>query len=331
MSALQGVNLGSWLVLERWMIPEVFADVSAKDEHGLVAELGYEQAAERMAAHRETFITEGDFAAMKRQGFDFVRLPVGFWLFQETDGWVSGENYVKQAFAWAEKHKLGVILDIHGLPGSQNGKMHSGQLDQIKFYEPDNQRQSLELVEYLASTYGPEPSLIGLQLINEPHIRVCPRRLLQYYDSAYKVAEKSLKADTKIIVSDAFWPNRMSWELARRDYGDQLVLDIHMYQVFGKQFQSMSFEDHMSYMEGHWNPILSRVAKRIPILVGEWSGALPGSAHAGVSKQTQYIKSQQDLLKEHVWAQAYWSYKKSGSGAWSAQDMIQKNALKPYR
>ena len=32
MEKIKGVNLGNWLVLEKWMLPEMFAGTGAEDE-----------------------------------------------------------------------------------------------------------------------------------------------------------------------------------------------------------------------------------------------------------------------------------------------------------
>ncbi len=39
---------------------------------------------EAMLYHRQSFIQESDFALMADYGINCVRIPVGFWLFQET-------------------------------------------------------------------------------------------------------------------------------------------------------------------------------------------------------------------------------------------------------
>ena len=39
-----------------------------------------------MMNHRATFITESDFALLASKGINSVRIPVGFWLFQQTTG-----------------------------------------------------------------------------------------------------------------------------------------------------------------------------------------------------------------------------------------------------
>src|SRR5438552_1295211 len=59
-SKLRGVNLGAWLVLEKWMVPDVYRGTDAPDEYSLCLELG-EQARSRLERHRETFITAEDF------------------------------------------------------------------------------------------------------------------------------------------------------------------------------------------------------------------------------------------------------------------------------
>ena len=39
-AAFVGVNLGAWLVMEDWMLPEYFWDTSPPDEHGLIQRKG---------------------------------------------------------------------------------------------------------------------------------------------------------------------------------------------------------------------------------------------------------------------------------------------------
>ena len=41
-SKLRGVNLGGWLVLEKWMVPDVYRGTDAPDEYSLCLALGDE-------------------------------------------------------------------------------------------------------------------------------------------------------------------------------------------------------------------------------------------------------------------------------------------------
>ena len=325
--ALRGINLGGWLVTERWMTPELYEGVQGEGEIALVRELGSEAARERLEAHRQTFITEADFAWIARQGFDFVRLPVGYWLFEETTDFVDGEGYLRQAFEWASRHRLGIVLDFHGLQGSQNGQDHSGQVGQVRLYRHGNEKQALRTLEYMCRTYGTQESLLAIELINEPKVRWFLYRLLRYYDRAYRVATLYLRPETKIIVSDAFRPLRMARALARRRYGDRLVLDVHLYQLFSRREQARSFVEHIRVVEKDWSVLLDELMRYVPVLVGEWSAALPEKALAEASsnraeKTERYYYAQAELFKRATWAHSYWSYKAPGRGPWNYREQI---------
>src|SRR5690606_37404592 len=79
-----GVNLGNWLLLERWIQPSLFAGAAdARDEHGLCSALG-DGAEAHMRRHRETYVTADDFVWLARYGIDAVRIPFGYWLVEPT-------------------------------------------------------------------------------------------------------------------------------------------------------------------------------------------------------------------------------------------------------
>ena len=328
--ARRGINLGGWLLVERW-IPGVFDGVQGPAEIDIVKELGYEAAKSRLTAHRETFITEKDLIWIKKQGFDFVRLPVGYWLFKKTDDFIDGEVYIRRAFRWADKHGLGVILDFHGLQGSQNGKDHSGQVGKVQLYVGNNQSHALETLAYMARTYGSEKALLGIEVINEPHVKYCTRKLLRYYDRAYEAIQPHLSPDTKIIVSDAFLPLRLARALSKRSYASRLVLDVHLYQVFSARDQRMSFEEHVKKADQDWWDLLDAIQHYLPVLIGEWSAALPATAYAnGVSNEAErvneYYTAQKQTFDDAAWAHAYWTYKAPYCGVWSwceSRDILQ--------
>ncbi len=327
--ALRGINLGGWLVAERWMTPELFEGVEGSGESSLVRELGYAEANTRLSRHRMTFITEEDFRWIAAHGFDFVRLPVGFWLFDKTDDFVDGEEYIDWAFMWAEKNNLKILLDFHGLQGSQNGEDHSGAVGPIWLYRPHNTREAMRTTLYMARKYGHHPALLGLEIINEPKQRVFIHRVLRYYDRLIPKLKKVLPDGVKIVVSDAFWPRRMARVLAARGYTD-IVLDVHLYQN-KPPFWRYRLEQFYRVVSKKWPRILNRTSRNIDILVGEWSAALPtkvldaaGHRRAG---EVKYYSLQKKVYDEGVWAHAYWTYKAPHNGPWdyrSAHDWLEK-------
>ena len=53
-----------------------------------------------------------------------MRIPIGYWAYEVASGepYIQGQReYLLKAVDWAGKHGLKVIIDLHGVPGSQNG------------------------------------------------------------------------------------------------------------------------------------------------------------------------------------------------------------------
>ncbi|KAA1087539.1 hypothetical protein PGT21_033305 [Puccinia graminis f. sp. tritici] len=136
-----GVNLGGWLVLEPFIVPSLFEPYAnsanpAIDEWTLCQALGT-KAASTIENHYKTFITEQDFAEIASAGLNWVRLPVGWWMIETwgNEPFVAGVSfkYFLKAITWARKYGLRINLDLHAVPGSQNGWNHSGKFGTIGF------------------------------------------------------------------------------------------------------------------------------------------------------------------------------------------------------
>ena len=64
---LRGVNLGAWLVLEQWMVPDVFNGTNATDQWSFDQTPG---AAAKLRKHWDTYITEQDIAKLSSWGIN---------------------------------------------------------------------------------------------------------------------------------------------------------------------------------------------------------------------------------------------------------------------
>lgn len=63
-----------------------------------------------------------------------VRIPIGYWAYQVAPGepYIQGQHeYLLKAIGWAGNNGLKVIVDLHGVPGSQNGYEWDPSLVQI--------------------------------------------------------------------------------------------------------------------------------------------------------------------------------------------------------
>ena len=319
--------MGGWLVAERWMTPALFAGVKGSGERELAGQLGSDAAVLRLKRHRDTFIVEKDFKWIHEQGFEAVRLPVGYWIFKPDEGYVAGESYVEKAFLWAEKYDLKVVLDLHGLPGSQNGKAHSGQAGKIHFYRHRNRQQALGVLKYVVERYGQRKELIGIEITNEPHWPFLRYRFTDYCRKAYELILEGTPVGVKCIVSDGFRPKRMARMLRRLNKGEgRLVIDTHLYQAFSSLDRRKDGERYLQTVQRKWRKTLGKIGIDLDIMVGEWSVA---TAHR-VDNQNftkRYYDAQRELFDECVWLDCYWSYRSPSGGTWDLRSMIESHRV----
>ena len=179
---LHGVNLGGWLVLEKWMTPTLFQDTDARDEYTFMQT---KAALEKITHHRQTFIAEDDWRWLAGHSIDIVRIPVGYWLVRPDGPYTGGVEYLDWAFRMAEKYHIRVLIDLHGAPGSQNGNDHSGKIgDAGWFHDASARTKTVDILEILHERYKNSTQYWGLQLMNEPQTRLVQRTLRKFYHQA---------------------------------------------------------------------------------------------------------------------------------------------------
>jgi glucan 1,3-beta-glucosidase len=229
----RGVNLGSWLVLEKWIAPGVFAGTAAGDEYTLCQALGKDKATARLKQHRETWITEGDFQWMKAHGLNAVRLPVGYWVLEDNPPFISGAESLDWAFRTAKAHGMGVLLDLHGAPGSQNGWDHSGRSGALGWHSsPENIAHTLRVVDDLAAHCKAFDNFLGFELLNEPRWDVPLSILKSYYQESYRRVRKHVSEErTAVVIHDGFRPLEWANFMQEPEYAN-VLLDTHLYQCY---------------------------------------------------------------------------------------------------
>lgn len=329
MKTLRGVNLGGWLVLEKWITPFIFEGLQAEDEFSLCKELKQNKD-ETLAAHHLSFITYDDFKWIREHGFDTVRIPVPHWVFGDVQPYVGCQQYLDFAFEAAQEHNLSVIIDLHTAPGSQNGYDHSGQRGEVNWHKgPDNIDETLKVIEKLVQAYATKPNLIGFELLNEPSAEIPHDVLLDFYKRGYQIVRK-YSDDIAVIVSDGFRP--LDWAEAFDETHKNILLDVHLYQSFTEQDKKLTMDQHIQKALNEWRSLIGAVQQNLPVLVGEWSLGLDEHAFHG------HDEAQKDLaLKAYAVAQmssfeqaagwCFWTYKTDNMDGWSAQTAVVHNWL----
>lgn len=310
--AMRGVNLGGWLVLERWITPSLFKDTDAADEFSLMHALG-ERAEAVIGEHRRTFITESDFAWLAAHGIEAVRIPVGYWAFGGEEPFIKNIEYVDSAFHWAAAHSIKVLIDFHAAPGSQNGWDHSGRSGSMDWHEhAAHQQKSLKVIAQLAERYGRNPQLYGIEVLNEPHWDVPKKTLARFYEAAYQAIRKHAPDSVAVVISDAFRPYDWGDTLAEPLFTN-VILDRHFYQCFDDADKSLDIHGHIQKAEKQWCEDVDALQTLKPVIAGEWSLALDGE----VSPEDRAAYANAELAAmDRTAAWFFWTYKTEESPEW---------------
>lgn len=321
---LRGVNLGGWLVLERWMTPSLFEGTTARDEYDLMRQPG---AAEMLERHRQTFITERDFEWLVAHGINAVRIPVGYWVLEDASPFVSAVQHLDWAMNMARKYSLQVVIDLHGLKGSQNGNDHSGRVGRSAWFEHEQYRhETLALLERIAMRYRDYENFWGLQIVNEPKKGFLHLKLRRFYREAYRRLSGILHPRTNIIFSDGFTPRLMSGVLGRR--AEAAVMDVHLYHMSSGWARFLPAEMYLRIV-GRRKRFLGRLSRAQPVVVGEWSGVMRRETMAHVPEARRdelfrrYVRLQQEAYADALgWF--YWSYKtESAKDQWNFRAIVE--------
>lgn len=324
-AALRGVNLGGWLVLEKWMTPSLFDGTEAKDEYSLMKTAG---AADKLEKHHKTFIVESDFQWLQRNGVNAVRIPVGYWILGDEPPYLGGLQYLDWAFAMAKKYQLQVLLDLHGAPGSQNGKDHSGRIGDAEWYEQSADRERTKAVlESLLDRYAKKDELWGIELMNEPMTGYSLSRQWQLYwwtRNTVKSLSKAYPGRFKFVFSDAFAP----WLWTGRIKDSRAVMDVHHYQIFSASDRKKTMEQHEKAAAAMAKTIAGW-QKDQPTLIGEWSLALDGGSLGvpGSEAEPRFARAQLDAYTRAAgWF--FWSYKTEHPGGWNFRHLVDSGVMK---
>ena len=335
MEKIKGTNLGNWLVLEKWMEPGLFEDIGVEDETWLVRKMDPKALAERMKKHRDTYVTEEDFAYIAKQGANMVRIPVPYFIFGDRPPFIGCVEYLDKAFDWAEKYGLQVMIDLHTCPGSQNGYDNGGLTGVCKWCKnPDEVEFELTVLERLAQRYGKHPALYGIEVLNEPiswlvyitapstgkaedkeeakgsgHVPM--PFLKQFYRDAYRRLRAILPKEKTIVFHDGF--RLGAWkDFFVQEGMENVVLDTHIYVFAMENFMPIHQPWVYQIYINSQRKAVEKAAKYTPVIVGEWcisnKYALAGKTEA--EKASRFT----DLARRQLeaWSSSagflYWNY-----------------------
>ncbi|CAK5275468.1 unnamed protein product [Mycena citricolor] len=255
---IYGVNLGGLFVLEPFITASYFDKYSpqAVDEWTLSIAMANDTAGgglSQLEQHYNTFITEEDIAQIAGVGLNWIRVPIPFWAIETWPGDPNsfGEpflartswTYFLRLLGWARKYGIRVFLDLHTVPGSQNGNNHSGRLSPVNFLSGNmglaNAERTLYYVRVLTEFIS-QPAFRDLipvfGIVNEALLGVIG---IDALTSFYLQAHSMIRGITGygagngpyIAIHDGF--QSLDFWAGFLAGSDRMILDTHPYFSFG--------------------------------------------------------------------------------------------------
>ncbi|KAF9234083.1 glycoside hydrolase family 5 protein [Melanogaster broomeanus] len=185
---IYGVNLGSWLVLEAWMLPQGWLDMGGErcdvcasciETESSFAKAYPKTVDATFARHWDTWFTQDDVSQLENAGINTVRVPLGYWIVEElvdrpAEAYPRGGlAYLRRGLGWLQAAGMQVILDHHALPGVQTpGQQFTGDCTtDVQFYTPHNYARALVWTAVMTTLAHLDPcfgSVFAIEAINEP-------------------------------------------------------------------------------------------------------------------------------------------------------------------
>lgn len=254
-----GVNLGSLFVLESW----IYNDISEEDNKHLsnefdiikasIDKIGVDATANRLYDHYSNYINSIDWDFLKNvANVNSLRVPVGYWHVNNGDmcndinlPFTEIKNvyhlarpwdWLRNLFSIANNHKIGILVDLHALPGGANTDDHSGFKNKSPDFFKNENFQDFIIKEVLPAMVHDLSfsfrNLIGLQIINESVFDDnAIQQKLYYANAALNITR--IDPILPLIISDGWWPQQFAdWINSSKKLTSFFIVDTHMYHCF---------------------------------------------------------------------------------------------------
>ncbi|TFK91226.1 glycoside hydrolase family 5 protein [Polyporus arcularius HHB13444] len=276
--------------------------------------------------HWDTFITASDFQYLASIGINTVRLPIGYWSLgpdfcQGTAFEPVAEVYqnswsrVVRAINMAAESGIGVLVDLHGAPGSQNGQPHSGISDgQVNLFGNDwYENKTMAVLSFLAQELVNVTNIVGIQILNEPNN---VDELPDFYARAITTMRSTSPAamEFPLYLHDGFDLMRFSDFVANRT--DFVVQDHHSYFVYTASDASESASHHTQDVHDFIAKDLGAASdhQRRNLVVDEFSCALTDQSLSGEddpdAARRGFCEGQMEIYQNETAGWAFWAYDK---------------------
>ncbi|KAJ3292919.1 exo-1,3-beta-glucanase, partial [Blyttiomyces sp. JEL0837] len=291
---IHGVNLGGWLVLEPWITPSLLNYSGVTDHYSFCANAP--NVNKLMNDHVNTFITQNDIKTLAGYGINHLRVPVGYWdlglgLNPDENAYdncnVNFLSTIQNLCNWARPLNMKIIFDLHGAPGSQNGRDHSGRYGKTNFWTPYNVKRGVMSVGILADMAVMAECngvVVGIDVLNEPainnydgadHIKLNHFWRRAYDKVRYPPSLKGVASNLWVILNpyNQDLAGYMNGRFSSAGGFQYVMADTHNYQMFSLDLMARD-GNQMAQQACSDSRTIGAVNGNMRTIVGEWSAAI---------------------------------------------------------
>ncbi|KAL9085150.1 MAG: hypothetical protein Q9159_004876 [Coniocarpon cinnabarinum] len=293
-SSIRGVNLGGLFVYEPWIAQDLWNATDCKgtdSEWACGSKVGQDAVNKIFQNHWATWYTQDDFDQMAHHGLNTVRIPTGFWMYEDIvhrpdEPYPQGGlEALAKICAMAKTAGLYIILDMHAAPGVQasNNSFAGKVTEDTEFYNTatDNYKRGEQYLGWITKQVHADPrfSNVGmLEVVNEP-LQSQPDQtgsmISSFYPDAMKAiqdAEKNVDEAEKLTVMfmDSAWG---AGDAASS--GIQTVNTAYDDHRYLKWALSDSEQNPTAYASAACSDSRTKGQQGLPVVVGEWSLSAP--------------------------------------------------------
>lgn len=197
--------------------------------------------------HYDSFIVEEDIRKIKEMGFDHIRLPIDYEVFETEDGVRKDEGFVRvhDVISWCEGQGLSVILDLHKAYGYDFNDAGDTEKNRL-FTDEKVQGRFLNLWDAIAKEYSVYES-VAFELLNE----VVEDENADAWNALIKKAVSAIRNHSKdawIIYGGIRWNSADTIKYLEKPSDDRILFTFHFYEplVFTHQW-------------AHWMPVMKEI------------------------------------------------------------------------
>ena len=181
--------------------------------------------------HFESFITKKDIRDIASLGFDHVRVPVDYVLFEEKDGTAKedGFRYLEMCRAWCEKYSLNLLIDLHECYGYSFDPLKKDMDRERFFYDEKLQKRFMNLWKRIAERFKDYPGQVAFEPLNEVVLQ-------EVADAWNKVASdwilmmRRIVPDSWLIVGGVCYSSVICVPLLDIPLDEKIVYNFHCYE-----------------------------------------------------------------------------------------------------